>query len=132
MTNSSKRLTKSGNRINQTFGGRHFKTVLQAQNYFLNCYKYVYSNPLRAGLVKQAESYPYSTLHGLLGMNKLLIPTVEDDTLFGDVEGTLRWLNKPVDREHAEAMRVGLKHPFFAAKKNTCSNRSMIPEWLTI
>lgn len=42
MTRSSRRLTRSGNRINETFAGRHYKTILHEPSYYLNAYKYNY------------------------------------------------------------------------------------------
>ena len=116
MKNSSFRLTRAGNRINQTFGGRHFKTMLIKANHYLNAYKYNYRNPVEAGVCRLAEEYQYSTLSGLLGITRLQIPVCDDVTLFSDVEGTLRWLNQGVPSEKVEAVRYALKRPFFKSK----------------
>ncbi|AGH96692.1 transposase [Pseudobdellovibrio exovorus] len=114
----SRRLNECGNRINGTFAGRHFKTILQHPNYFLNTYKYVYRNPIAAGLCQRAEEYPYSTLYGLLGQAYLIIPVLEDTTLFSDVEGTLQWLNTTPNSEHWESVRYALKRSYFQPRKN--------------
>lgn len=36
MQRSSRALTNEGNRINETFAGRHYKCILQLPNYYLN------------------------------------------------------------------------------------------------
>lgn len=63
-------------------------------NYALNAYKYIYRNPIEAGLCINVEDYEFSTLRGLLGLNKLAVPVEEDLTLFSDMEGTLKWINR--------------------------------------
>jgi putative transposase len=35
--------------INRIFGGRYKWCLIQSQHYLINCYKYVYQNPVRAG-----------------------------------------------------------------------------------
>ncbi len=100
MGKTSRQLTRAGNRINQTYGGRHFRSVIRGERYFSHANKYVYFNPVKAGLVSRVEDYKYSTLHGLLGREKLLIPVLEDTLLFDSVDETLAWLNsKPVESD---------------------------------
>lgn len=125
MGRSSRRLTTAGNRINQTFSGRHYKCILHHPNYFLNAYKYNYRNPVAAGICNNVEDYLYSTLHGLLGKSQLAFP-VEDTTLAFDQEGTLKWLNTPPDPEKAEAFKFGLKRQFFSPKKCNKTHRQII------
>jgi len=86
MKNTSLRLTRSGNRINQSYAGRYYKTILQSYNYFLNTYKYNYQNPVVANICKRVEDYKYSTIYGLLGKDRLLIPVEEDLTLFSSFD----------------------------------------------
>lgn len=119
MRESSRDLTRAGNRINQAYGGRFHRSLIATNHYLLNAYKYVYANPLKAGIADRAEHYPYSTLPGLLGWNQLLIPVSEDPFLFPDLEGTLDWLNRPVDSSHWDSVRNALrKKEFKLAKLN--------------
>ncbi len=122
----SKRLNKQGNRLNGNFSGRYFKTILHHHNFFLNAYKYNYRNPVACGICTRAEDYPFSTLSGLLGQNKLLIPVAEDVTLFGDLSETLKWLNIEPNPTHQEAVRYALKRPYFKSKKCRSTRREMI------
>jgi len=119
MRESSRTLTRAGNRINQTYGGRHFRSVMKSHHYFLNAYKYLYHNPIKAGICENVLDYPYSTLPGLLGHRRLHIPVVEDLTLFSEIESTLTWLNKKPSDENWEAVRNACrKREFKFAKIN--------------
>ena len=115
----SRDLNRLGNRINRTFAGRYNKSYLGSYHYFLNCYKYVYQNPLRANLVSRVENYKYSTLGGLLGSYPMLVPLVEDTILFeGDLQETLTWLNKAPEDRDLESIRNGLKHGRFQLRRD--------------
>lgn len=124
----SQRLNEKGNRINETFAGRHFKTVLDHPNYFLNAYKYNYRNPVEAGLCRVVEEYPYSTLYGLLGQSKLLIPVTPYPAFIDKLEDELLWLNEKPNEVHMEAVRFALKRPHFRAKKARSSNKTIMSE----
>lgn len=124
----SRQLTRQGNRINQTFAGRHFKSILQQHSYFLNAYKYNYRNPVTAGICETVETYPFSTLQFILGNKPALFPLAEDTTYISDPIGTLKWLNTPSDPEKLEAVRYGLKRQYFKSKKNRTDGRPVIGE----
>jgi REP element-mobilizing transposase RayT len=124
MGETSRMLTRAGNRINQTFGGRYFRCLLSKNQHFLNTYKYVYANPLVAKMCLRAEDYPYSTLNGLLGRSHLIIPVEEDLTLFSDFTGTLDWINRPPDPNNWEAMRKAIRRKEFTLPK---INRKLHP-----
>lgn len=116
-------VTLSG-RINGTYGGRFFRSNIQSHHYFLNCYKYLYRNPVEAGLADRVENYRWSTFRGLLGLERLLVPVCEDLTLFSDVEGTINWLNSKPKAEHWEAIRKGLRRPVFSLANDRNSKKS--------
>ena len=128
MHRTSKRLTRAGNRINQTFAGRHYKCILQHPNYFLNAYKYNYRNPVTAGVCEKVQDYAYSTLGGKLNLSDLLVPVCEDITLNNDTVGTLAWLNTAPESNKAEGFRYGTKHQYFKSKKDRMSNRQILTE----
>ncbi len=132
MNFSSKRLTRSGNRINQTFAGRHYKCVLDDFRYYMNAYKYNYRNPVHASICKAVEEYPFSSLSIKLGLNKRNMPLVEDTLLNEDVPGILKWLNTPPDPEKLEAVKMGLRRQYFKSKKCRISNRPILSREETI
>lgn len=125
---TSRKLAKEGNRINETFAGRHHKCILQNHNYYLNAYKYNYRNPVTAGICNLVEDYPYSTFQSVLGRSKPIIPILEDTTFNFDPTGTLKWLNEKPDPEIQEAVRFGLRHQFFKSKKNPSLNKSILAD----
>ena len=83
-------------------------------------------NPVRAGLCRRAEEYKYSTLYGLLGQGRILIPVEEDTLLFPDVENTLVWINRPTSEKNWAAVRTALRRREFQlssdpdTKKESC------------
>lgn len=113
MGQTSRCLTQAGNRINQTYGSRHFRTVIGRYHYFMHAYKYVYMNPVKAGLSRRAEEYKYSSLHALLGQERMLIPIEEDTILFPDIEDALGWINRPATEKNWLAVRRALRHREF-------------------
>jgi putative transposase len=128
MQRSSRALTNEGNRINETFAGRHYKCILQLPNYYLNTYKYNYRNPVTAGLCENVEDYPFSTLRNIMGLSDTKIPLAKDTTYISDPTGTLAWLNTTPDKIKQEAVRCAVRHPYFKSKKMNRSDRAIIQE----
>ena len=123
---SSLKLTKQGNRINGTFAGRHYKTILHDYNYYLNAYKYIYQNPIRAGLCKNAEDYEFSTLNSLVGQSEARVPLVRDAEYCSNPIGILRWLNERPQELKVEAVRYALKRQYFKPKKQNNKNKAIL------
>lgn len=119
LTNTSKEMNFMSGRINQNWGSKHFKCELKQPQHFLNTYKYVYQNPVRAKLSNNCESWKYSTLSGLLGFSKLAIPVEDDGILFNPdfCEQELFWLNKPISSEDSFAMKIALRRKEFKLPK---------------
>jgi putative transposase len=114
---TTREIQKYSHRSNQIYGGRFHRTILEQHNYFLNTYKYVYRNPIRAGICQNVEEYTYSTLRGLLGFERLLVPVDEDVTLFSDVSDTLLWLNQPTLGDHDKLIAQALRRTKFKLPK---------------
>jgi putative transposase len=121
MRESSREMNRLTGRKNQTWGMRNHKTYLANPHYFINSYKYVYQNPIRAKICERVEDYPYSTLSGLLGKTRLTIPVVEDSILFApdDEWEALEWLNKRPDSEAIDEMRRALRYSTFQTCRKT-------------
>ena len=78
-------------------------TPIHRRIYYWNALKYVYRNPVEAGLCDRVESYPYSSIHAYLngGTKGLPFPLEpwkwEGDWLrWGDRNAVLTWLNGPL------------------------------------
>lgn len=56
-------LRKKSGRINRMFGSNYKWSLIQDPSYLFNVVRYVYQNPIRAGVVSRCEDYPFSTLY---------------------------------------------------------------------
>jgi len=115
---TSRELTKSSHRINGTWGNRFFRSALTEYHHYMCAYKYVYRNPVEANTCTFVEEYPYSTLHGLLGFSKLMIPVEHDTVLFDhEIEKSLLWLNSKSEKTDWESIRKALRRKSFKLPK---------------
>jgi putative transposase len=99
------------------FGTRYRSSIVSSEKYFLNVFKYIYQNPLRAGIVSKVENYPYSTLPGLLGLSNAELPTwnhpLASELFHNTPDLWLPWLNEPFKKGENRAIKAGLKKMFF-------------------
>jgi hypothetical protein len=119
MRESSREISRLSGRINQTYGGRNHKCLINSYHYYMNVYKYIYRNPVRAGLCERVEQYPYSTLSGLVG-NVRLPFTMPKDTLLFDPDfqaANIKWLNTPSKQTHEDEVRRALRKATFKFAK---------------
>jgi putative transposase len=91
--------SESGN-INQVFGGPYHWSLIKNHLYYHHAYKYVYRNPVEAGLCPSVESYTFSTIRGLLGKAHLPFPAFDNLGLITDPGKQLQWLNAPYPFEN--------------------------------
>lgn len=131
MRESSREISRLAGRINRLWGGPYHSSVINNPLYFLQCYKYVYRNPVKAKLASSVIDYPFSTLPSLIGQGRSILTLEEDCTLFEDVEGTLKWLDFPFQAEDEESIRRGLKRKeFYLAKDRKNLNKpSRLESW---
>ena len=119
MQQTSRHISASAGHINQIYGNRVFRSELSSHRHFENVYKYVYRNPVEAGLSLNVEDYEYSTLHGLIGSSHLRVPVIEDTILFEEKFSleNLKWLNTPTSEKHRIDMKNALRKPQFKLRK---------------
>jgi putative transposase len=113
LSSSSRTMNLESGKINQRWGGRVFKCEVASYHYYMNVYKYVYQNPIRARLCSHSEEWPFSTLNGLLGQSKLNVP-LEPDLLFSPENcltfdpSNIDWINRSMSKEDSQDMRKAL------------------------
>ncbi|OQW50566.1 MAG: hypothetical protein A4S09_01885 [Proteobacteria bacterium SG_bin7] len=118
MGSTSRDIQRLTGRINQIWFQRFSRTRLGSCWYVLNCYKYIYRRPVRAGLVDRVEEYCFSTLPGLIGKRHLFIPVECDTILFSScIEKILFWLNTPSQKEAEESIEHALQFRDFKLRK---------------
>jgi putative transposase len=90
------------------YQGRYKSLLVERDNHFLTLVRYVESNARRAGLVKRAEDWPWSSVHvrfyGQEEERKLLSPWP-----VAEPEGYRQWLNRPQGKEEVENIRYAIK-----------------------
>lgn len=128
MTSTSKEISKLSKRINHCYGSRYHRSLISSPLYYLHAYKYVYRNPVTAGLVERVEDYKFSSLQGLLGNTWLDVPVQEDENwgILETRDATLEWLNAAPTGENWDLVRKALKRPEFTLSK--INKRSSILE----
>ena len=130
MRETSKEIGRLSGRINKIWGCPYHSSVIKSAIYFLHAYKYVYRNPIKAKLVSSVFEYPFSSLQVLLGHQQSIIPLEHDDTLFSDLDSTLRWLDEAFDSEDEVSIQRGLRKCVFQLRQNPHSRgSSSLEDW---
>jgi len=93
--------------------GRYKWSLINHISYYYQVYRYVLQNPLRAGLVKRVEEYPFSTLFEAPPFP--LMSRVALD--LGGEAAHLIWLNDPLSFEAALLVKRGLRHWEFSVNQ---------------
>ncbi len=123
MRETSREIARKADRINRIWGGEFSSTVVKGTDYYFTCYKYIYRNPVKANLCKSVFDYPFSTLQGLLGERRSIIPLCEDLTLFDSLTATIQWLDKPFEEDMDEVIRKSLKRKVMEFRVDRKSRR---------
>jgi REP element-mobilizing transposase RayT len=118
MTQVSKSINNLSGNINQNFGARHYKCLMPSYHYYLNAYKYVYRNPVKAKLCQKVEDYKYSSIQMYLGQQTIKFPLTEDSLLMNNIDFTLSWLNSKHDEEDWASLRGALRKGKLILPKN--------------
>jgi putative transposase len=111
--------------INHLWGGRYKWSLIESKAHYYQVYRYIFQNPVRAGICKRVEEYPYSTL------KEAIFPIHSSISMsFGGSEGELIWLNEHFDKEDEELIKLGLrKYQFDVSQRNLKAfNRLSLPK----
>ena len=115
MSRSSRLLRKGTDRINHIYGGRYKWSIIGSPEYYYNCIRYVYQNPVRAKIVSKVEDWGFSSLSTAdFGLNSLLRkPLTGHDSLIPAGDDFGAWLNVPIPDEKLAIIKRGLSRPIF-------------------
>jgi putative transposase len=121
LVNLSKAMNSTAGRTGHVFGGPYHWTLIDNSRYYGHVFKYVYRNPVKAGLCDSVESYRYSTLHGRMGSSHLGVPLTytrlgmeESLPNCDSTEIWLNWLNRPFSTEAEYLIQTALRRKKFA------------------
>ncbi len=113
MRNTAVKVMARHGGANHLWGGRYKWTLIDSAAYYYQVYRYIYQNPLRAGIVKRVEEYPYSTLHTRVSFplyNRLALE-------MGGEVAELLWLNERIESDGEKLIRYGLRRAQFDVNK---------------
>jgi putative transposase len=134
MTSVSKAMNRLSGQTGHVFGGPYYPSIVRDDRYFTTAYRYVYQNPIRASLGQRVEEYRWSTLRGLLGVERSRVPLHLPRAGFGlnllgrDADHQLEFLNRDFSLKGRLAIRKGLRTNDFSPAPQKCVE-SGIPSW---
>lgn len=121
MRETSKNMNKLAGTSNQNWGCRYYRCEILSYQHFVNTYKYIYQNPVRANLASRCEDWKFSSLRGLLGFEHTIIPLEGDALLFhsnGELhDKNIEWLNRRITEENRIAMKKALSRSCYKLPK---------------
>ncbi len=85
--NYAETINKRYGRTGSLWEARYRASLVDSETYLLEVYRYIDLNPVRAGLVPQAEDYPWSSARAHLGMER---QALDDHPLFESLGADLQ------------------------------------------
>jgi putative transposase len=123
MRESSKEIGRLAKRKERLWGSRFHSTLIGSPYYYLNAYKYVYRNPVRAGLCLSPFDYQFSTLPSLIGRARTILPIEADEALLENFESSVEWLERPPAAQVERAIGGGLRRRNFIPLRNESTKK---------
>lgn len=80
---------KKHNRVGYVFRDRFKSQGIYSEKQFYNCMKYIFNNPVKAGICKNAKEYPYS--------NYREVPTFDEEFAFIDIDEDIISFSQIID-----------------------------------
>lgn len=121
----ARQANKLSGRINHFFGGRYKWSLICDELYYWNCVKYIFRNPIRAGLCSNVNEYKFSSLnHSAELFSWNMTDFFHDRTK--SIELNLDWLNEPFQKEHEQLIKKGLRRREFTIPKDRKGNTPIL------
>jgi putative transposase len=117
----SEELGRQTNMINRKFGGPYRWSIVRSHEYLYNVHRYIYQNPLRAGLVKYCEDYVYSTLHYQVRGKKFIVPL--ENILDFTQPQKLQWCNFSLSPTQYDGLRKGLRSSVLTVREDRLTKK---------
>ncbi len=105
----SRKINTKSERINHVFGGPYKASLIQNQADYADIFKYIYRNPVKAGLCELVEDYKYSSLNSdrFIACSHI---SIFSNSLPKDL---FKWLNTADDELKSESIRKGLARTIY-------------------
>ena len=127
-------LNRKSGRSGRIFTGRYKWSLIATSDYYSAAYKYVYRNPVKAGICGRVEDYPFSTINVLTGQRRTPLPLsyplmgAGDALLPEDPGRLLEWLNQPYSAETDRAIAFGVRRSSFRFPEDRVLRKEAIPQ----
>jgi REP element-mobilizing transposase RayT len=117
----AKSINRTTGRINHLFGGSYKGTLISDERYFTHVFRYVYSNPVRAGLCSRVQDWPFSTLNQFLDNSADCFPIHPSEKFFAFKQQPelLNWLNTPYNETERESFKRALQKTEFSVSSRS-------------
>lgn len=128
MREVAKNMNKKSGRINHVFGAPYKWSLISNRRYYEHAIKYVYQNPVKAGIIDRVEQYEFSTLPYLWNKRDLGFPLVDslferDAVMDLALWQKLDFLNTRYTEEEADCVRRALRLSVFKPKPHRLTGR---------
>jgi REP element-mobilizing transposase RayT len=132
----TKILNFKASRSGRVFGARYHWSLIDSENYYDCALKYIYRNPIKAGLCKTALEYPFSTYRSHFGHEKLpfsIEPAFEFKSIIPNEQKDdfNNWINQPFSSEHEKAIKFAFGKSTFSPPRNLNSKKRIKLEEFT-
>lgn len=127
MKNVTLKIQKSSGRINKVFGGRYKGCLIDNHAYLLNAYKYIYRNPVAAGICEIVEDYPFSSLY--FRRWKSGLPLKLEEIIPSYIRSEYSWLNQQYASVEVGSIKTALRKSIFAFSKDRASGKKIEPNF---
>jgi hypothetical protein len=121
----AKKANFESNRMNHFFGGPYKWSLIHEERYYWNALKYIFRNPIRAGICNSVQEYKFSSLNIQNNDFSWKIVNFFDDKI-KSIELDIDWLNDPFLNEIEGFLRLGLRRKEFKIPRNNDSYRHIV------
>lgn len=104
-------------RINHVFGGRYKWSIIYSDHYYWNAIKYIFRNPVHAGICNMVEDYPFSSLNKKNDYNWIMNDFFNNPNK--TINPNLEWLNDPFTIDQEQGIKLALRRRVFELPKNS-------------
>ncbi|MCB0403664.1 MAG: transposase [Bdellovibrionales bacterium] len=132
MREVSRSIGKKSGRINHVFGGRYYWSLIDNALYFSHAYRYVYRNPVEAGICRSVGEFAFSTYKYLGNIDSPPFPLHDyRHRYFCTIPHHLGqrglWLNQNYEDGEADLIRRALRKPVMRFRTSRREHAVTIP-----
>ena len=121
MTQTSWRIARESNRINNIYGARYRPTLITTPAHYACTLRYIYQNPLRAKICKRVEEYPWSTY---FQRSSFITERADFSEYIPEKKSFSAWLNE-VPKNYTELMKKALRRSEFKFPRHPSNKKGL-------